>query len=542
MYNCARRSLVTWFAIALVFTAFSGIAQAAPETVTADTVSATIPADAELQSLTHTDMDSSLVVWRNADNRDRKYLALVGSDASTTSRQKLKSALSWETGEGKSHLVPALEVPGFIIVLNGFDRLAFPNKRKEGRRVYDTTPSTIWEHVSRQNWHFDKDSFDVNQFGHPYEGATMFGLARSTGLNFWQSLIYSNVGSFLWEMAGETTRPSINDQITTGNAGSLFGEALFRIAGLVLEDGGETPRFWHELTAAAVSPPTGFNRFVFGDRFKSTFPSHKPAALWRAILGGSIDTHSSNLIQPAQHHDVNLIADFAMAYGLPGKPGYTYNRPFDYFDFQLSTRSRVNNLLEAVTIRGLLIGTEYQMGNDYRGIWGLYGSYDYISPHLFRVSSTAVSLGTTSQYWIAPGVALQGSLLGGIGFGAAGTETVATDGRGYHYGATPQGLLTMSLLFGDRTMLDFTGRSYYVSATGPDHSPGSELVFRGNAGVTVRVSGSHAVGIQYVESIRDTYYHQQPRSYRSEGTISLAYTFLSDTHFGAVEWRDAAVR
>jgi hypothetical protein len=65
---------------------------------------------------------------------------------------------------------------------------------------------------------------------------------------------------------------------------------------------------------------------------------------------------------------------------------------------------------------------------------------------------------------------------------------------------------------------------------------------RANAGVTVRVSGTHAVGVQYVESIRDTYYDNVPNQYRSEGTVDLVYTFLSDTRFVAVEWRDADSR
>jgi hypothetical protein len=65
------------------------------------------------------------------------------------------------------------------------------------------------------------------------------GFARSAGLNYWESLIYTNVGSFLWETGGETTNPSINDQFAGGIGESFFGEALFRMAGLVLEgDGG----------------------------------------------------------------------------------------------------------------------------------------------------------------------------------------------------------------------------------------------------------------------------------------------------------------
>ncbi|MGZ3535705.1 MAG: hypothetical protein ACXU9K_10825, partial [Thermodesulfobacteriota bacterium] len=41
-----------------------------------------------------------------------------------------KRVLSWETGEGKSYFIPALEIPGFILVLNGFDRLVFGNERE----------------------------------------------------------------------------------------------------------------------------------------------------------------------------------------------------------------------------------------------------------------------------------------------------------------------------------------------------------------------------------------------------------------------------
>ena len=36
-------------------------------------------------------------------------------------------ALSWETGAGKSYLIPALEIPAFLLLLNGYDRLAYPN-------------------------------------------------------------------------------------------------------------------------------------------------------------------------------------------------------------------------------------------------------------------------------------------------------------------------------------------------------------------------------------------------------------------------------
>ena len=35
---------------------------------------------------------------------------------------------------------------------------------------------------------------------------------------------------------------------------------------------------------------------------------------------------------------------------------------------------------------------------------------------------------------------------------------------------------------------------------------------------------------------------QPARRHQSDGTVSLVYTFLGDSHFGAVEWRDEANR
>lgn len=440
--------------------------------------------------------------------------------------------LSWETGAGKSYLIPAIEVPGFLVLLNLYDRTFLHSKTRDGKRTYDTNLSAAWDHLTEQDWVYDQDPFNVNQIGHPYQGATMYGIARSSGLNFWQSLLYSNTGSFLWEMAGENSRPSINDLITTGNAGSLLGEALFRMSSLVLEDAAPRPDTMHEVGAALLSPPTGFNRWAYGERFKPVFPSHRPALFWRGRLGASVSGNSQQ----------NATVDFQMSYGLPGKPGYTYQRPFDYFDFQMGGLSRANNPVSYVLLRGLLYGRDFHAGENYRGIWGLYGGYDYFSPTSFRVSTTALSMGTTGQYWLAREVALQGSLLGGLGFGAAGKTPSLQGNRDYHYGVTPQVLLALRLLLADRASMETIGRGYYVSGTGSDNSRGYEQIARITTGFTVRVFGRHAVGFQFVESLRYAHYGSLPRTRQSEGTVSLVYTFLGDSRFGAVEWREQGGR
>lgn len=432
-------------------------------------------------------------------------------------------------------LVPALEIASFLWLLNRYDRAAY------GTDIYGTTWDSGWQHVLHGPWEYDTDPFRMNMILHPYLGAISHGFARSAGLGYWESLAYDLAGSFIWETYGETGPPSINDQIMTGVGGSFLGEVLFRMASQVLEGGGGKPGFWRELGAAGLSPPTGLNRFAFGRRFKPVWRSNDPAVFTRLRLSASLTSRVTDRGVAATLDRPEATGDFSMSYGLPGKPGYRHDRPFDYFHIEFTAVANRDNAFENFMTRGLLYGRQHSGGEAYRGVWGLFGSYDYISPEVFRVSSTALSVGTTAQWWLARSIALQGTLLGGGGFGAAGTispvGSPALGERDYHFGGALQGLLALRLILGERAMVDLTAREYYVSGVASDNTHGSERIFRGNASFTVRVYRRHGVGLQYVESRRSAYYAELAPRHQRVGTFSVAYNFLRDTRFGAVEWR-----
>jgi hypothetical protein len=473
----------------------------------------------------------------------RQSIAIALLAGGAVSRASAQLATPPDTGVGKSNILPIVESSGFLVLLNIYDRFAYANAVQDGKKVYSSTFASTWDHLTDQTWVHDQDPFNVNQFQHPYQGATMYGLARSSGHSFWTSLAQANIGSFIWKMAGETDPPSINDMITTGQAGSLLGEALYRMADLVIHDSPhDTPHRWHDHLADAISPPTAVNRRIFGDRFRSELSDSAPATTWQVRLGATTDALAHDYSTPGTLLRRDATAEFWMSYGLPGKPGYDYDRPLDYFDFQFSVLSNKSNPIENVMIRGLLLGRETARTTTSRGIWGLYGTYDYVSPYLFRVSSTAVSLGTTQQIWIMPGLALQGSALGGVGYGAAGSTTVIPSTptnaaiRDYHFGVTPQALVALRLIGGDRAMMDIGVREYYVSGLGSDDTHGSETIFRGNFGVNLRVIGGHTIGVRYVSSTRDAKYGVLPDRRFSEGTVTVAYSFLGSNHFSAVKW------
>jgi hypothetical protein len=463
----------------------------------------------------------------------------AAAQAPATAPASTAPVLNWDTGEGKSWLIPGLEVPGFILALNLFNRFFIDPDE------YGSDFGTIWDNLTRSAV-IDKDPFSVNQIGHPYQGGIYYGLARSAGLNYWQSSLYTLAGSVLWETAGETTPASLNDHITTGVGGTFVGEALFRMASLLLEGGGEMPGFWRELGAAIISPPLGLNRLVFGERFDAVFPSRDPAVFIRLRIGGTLTTDVTNAgLAGGEFKRQEVTADFSMIYGLPGKPGYQYTRPFDYFQFELGAvpnASSVANAFENVAIRGLLVGRKYELGDDFRGLWGIFGSYEYLSPQIFRLSATSLGLGTVGQWWLTRRVALQGNVLGNVGFGAAGSVTDRAE-RDYHYGLTASVILGVRLIFGERAMLEASGRQYYVggSGSGADVSTDAfsgETIARGKVGIMVRIYGPHAVGLHYLASVRDARFFGQRDRLQAVETVSLSYNFLGHSRFGAVEWRE----
>jgi hypothetical protein len=443
-----------------------------------------------------------------------------------TNNLEPKKEIEVKREANKSYIIPAVEIVGFDFFLNQF------NRHFSGVSDYDSNFSTIRKNLT-SSWKDDKDPFNVNQLGHPYQGSIYHGFARSTGLSYWESLGYTLAGSAFWEIAGEKLPPSRNDMISTGFGGSFLGEALFRMSSLVLERGGSSPSIWRETGAAIISPSAGFNRVAMGDRFNAVFASNDPAYYSRLQFGLS-NTISGNpgTTDEIKRNDAQL--DFILGYGLPGKPGYTYTRPFDYFVFQSTASSA--NVFENLMTRGLLFGTDYQIGDNYRGIWGLYGSYDYISPQTFRISSTALSLGTTGQLWLSESIALQSSIMGGLGYAAVGTKNGKTE-EDYHYGLAPQGLLALRAIFGKTASLDFTGREYFVSDVDNEHRGGHDNIVRADVAFTFRIQNKHGISIKYQWNQRDATFPDLGDRKQSTGTLGIYYTFLGHDGFGETDWR-----
>ena len=461
---------------------------------------------------------STLIAWPCAAQA-------VDEPAPTQVRKPLAPDFSADIDARKRYGVAAMEIVGFDVLLNQ------ANRRWSGIDDYDSNLSTIRRNL-RSSWGVDHDPFDINQLAHPYQGSVYHTIARSSGLSYWEASAYTFAGSIFWEIAGEKTRPSGNDQVASGVGGSFLGEALFRMANLVLENG-RGPRLLREAGAAVISPATGFNRLAYGDDGTPIFSSHNADYYSRAQLGASRSSEDDAGLSNTATKRNEVVADFAIDYGLPGKPGYEYTRPFDYFAFQASASSA--NGIENVITRGSLFVRPYALGPRYRGIVGLYGTYDYIAPQTFRVSSTGLSLGTTGEWKASDAVSVQGSAMLGAGYAAVGTVR-SSDPLDYQYGVAPQGLLALRVIYANRLSFDLTGREYFVSRVAAADRGGHENIARLDASLTYRVSGPHAVAVKYLGNRRDVSYPDIGSRSQTRATVGLYYTYLGEDLFAGVKF------
>ena len=233
------------------------------------------------------------------------------------------------------------------------------------------------------------------------------------------------------------------------------------------------------------------------------------------------------------------LADFSIDYGMLGKPGYEYTRPFDYFNFQ-GTLSSANGFENSMT-RGLLIGKAYSAGTNYRGVWVLYGNYDYIAPQTFRISTTGFSLGTTGQWWLTKSIALHGTALLGTRYAAVGTSRGTADELDYHDGVAPQALLSAHLIVDGTAAFDITARQFHVTHSGIKRDRGYDNSARVDASLTWRVWHQHAFAIKYLHSRRDASFPELGERRQSRATVVLFYTLLGQDRFAAVDWRRVCV-
>ena len=376
-----------------------------------------------------------------------------------------------------------------------------------------STRDSIWTNLLTP-YAFDDDAFETNVLLHPYHGGLDFTAARSCGRSFWVSSLYALGSSWAWESMMENHRPSLNDMITTVIAGSMLGEALFRLSRLAR---GEAPRpSWGRRAGAFLaSPVTGLNELLLDG-----FPGRpRPPSPWSARLAAGLSggvyagTGGEGTLSPQP------LAGAALRSGLPGEA--PFRSPFDLFELEV----RLIGLPRdgtwgstgppgpawALSLRGLLLGAGADLGSeaDLGGrseaersgraclLGGLFGAFDYGGPSALRASATALGPGLTVVLDPAGALRLEGTLLAAPAFGSGGSRVPLVHHRDYAFAFGLLGIADLRLqLYGRLELRTALHALLYPFPVGGMRGQGGEATLLGSASALVRL-GSRPAAVRH---------------------------------------------
>jgi len=280
----------------------------------------------------------------------------------------------------KNYWLPAVEIVGLNFLVLSYNEYL----TKEG-----------WANISIQSardnikygFTWDSDGFAMNQFYHPYHGASYFNAARSNGLSFWESIPYVFGGSLMWEYFMEIERPSYNDLLNTTISGITLGEITYRVSNLIIDEsssGGE--RVLREITALIINPMHAFNRIIKGKPWKSGVKSTRE----NAKIDLSVGSNSLFINRNLQNNYLYLLLKFDINYDDKFNVRNHY-APFDYFRVHSEVSFTEGNNIIGISASGVLWDNHFKMFNSKENIAGLYKEFDLLFNSIYKFSASSLT-------------------------------------------------------------------------------------------------------------------------------------------------------
>lgn len=392
----------------------------------------------------------------------------------------------------RSYLVPAAEIVLFNAAVMGSAYAA-------GMDWADTGPSVVARNLTG-GWAFDDDAYSTNQLAHPFSGSLAFSAARSTGHEFWVSGLYTIGGSALWEVV-ENEVPSTNDMITTPIGGMFIGEAMHRVGRALLYRGYGKPN-WIRKTGATIMDPVGaINRSAWGDAWAKTIPPslnahfgvgyQQPSRAFGGTHGGDAQFHVEAFVE----------------HGMLGDTAFQPRRPLDHFTLQAAVNANGDDLEGLLYVHGMLLGSGIRGGERIRGMYGMFGAYDFNNNNFVRASALGVGPGGTAEIPLGDRGYIGGTVAAYlVPYGAAGGVNEEEGPMNDHHDGP--GLAQMVEVQGGRRgnfQLKLNTRAYEIQGrlVGDE---ANELVLVTTAGARVNLNAHHAIGLEGTYSYRRASY------------------------------------
>jgi hypothetical protein len=313
----------------------------------------------------------------------------------------------------------------------------------------------------RAGFGYDSDPFFTNLFLHPYHGTLYFNTARSLGLSFWGSTLYSFGGSLMWELFMENQRPSIDDLILTTTGGAYGGEVFYRLSSAVLDDtAAGAGRWWREVLGFVLDPWRGMNRLLFGDACRREDVNRQIREPMTGTLAVSVKWTAFNESLSAARS--SFAVDFGLAYG-ERDPERVSRQPFDLIFAEGGLRAGAGQAYFNVDTYALLWGRGHRTPRGDEHLLGFFQDYDYLKNEEIEMGGSSFTAGAISVFPLNPRLRLQTSLQAGVMvFGASNNPYTSISSRDYNFGFGPVVKADVRLMNGPRATLGVRVNHYEI--------------------------------------------------------------------------------
>jgi hypothetical protein len=365
----------------------------------------------------------------------------------------------------------------------------------------DISISTVRSNFEN-GWVWDEDGFEVNQIGHPIQGAMVYTAARAQGLSYLQSIPYPILSSFVWEMCLENESPSVNDMVTTTMSGAAFGEIIHRMSEVALGSA-EVKSRWRQGLAGIINPTGyGVNRLVYGPDIHRNYREGNSPVLSGISFGGvpAEKFGEKNNFFPEYFIRLHII------YGdLFTEKGHF--KPFDNFSFISILNIGGSDAVAEIYASGMIAKLKTWKFAHSVSVLGIFHNYDFMNQDDYKVSVSSIGLGYLQNRKLSSNIQfLFHSSVSSIFMGSAGDtgdEFDNVDVRDYHSGPGFCGRVMLKTSVREYGEVYLRLNRYFIYAMDRTDVEGYENINLLNTGFQVKIAGPLSLGGEYVMAARN---------------------------------------
>lgn len=386
----------------------------------------------------------------------------------------------------KNYWFPAVEIVGLNFGIWAYSRYL----TSEGWSAIS------WESIKnnfRNGFEWDLDGYLMNQFMHPYHGSNYFNLARSNGLEFWESAPYAVGGSLMWEYFMENEPPSYNDIVNTPITGIILGEISFRVSNLIIDEstfGFE--RFLREFTSTLIDPMQGFNRLIRGDMWKSgnaressDFNLTVSSGVHNVFFSGKINNSKSYATIRA---DLNYGNQFDIL---------NHKKPFDYFALHTEVNIAPGDNIVGIFASGVIWDANLKLFSKSKNIIGVYKEVDIHINTIYKLSATSVTGQIVNTIPLSSSASLQNYLgLSAILMGGTNSHYASEYGKDYNIGPGASAKIGAKIALDNFGELYTNYKRYWIHTLSGAES--EEFVGLFNVGLNYQVFEKTFLGLDFL--------------------------------------------